>query len=86
MDRAVLDAYGWTELQPTCEATISFKLKATHNVLRSASETEILQRFALARRLPVAIGFVGASEQIRFARPIPLELLAKPLKPLPALL
>ena len=45
-----------------------------------------LQKFALARRFPVAIDFVGASEQIRLARPIPLNLLAKPLKPLPALL
>ena len=52
MDRAVLDAYGWTDLQPTCEFLLDYEEETrTRTPAEQAREQEAVA-LPLARRVP----------------------------------
>ena len=51
MDRAVLDAYGWTDLKPTCEFLLDYEEDEDEDEPRRPPAQEALA-LPLARRLP----------------------------------
>ena len=52
MDRAVLDAYGWTELKPTCEFLLDYEEDEDEDESGGGRRRKEALALPLARRLP----------------------------------
>ena len=52
MDRAVLDAYGWTDLKPTCEFLLDYEEDEDEDEIRRRPPPQEALALPLARRLP----------------------------------
>ena len=52
MDRAVLDAYGWTDLKPTCEFLLDYEEDEDEDESGSRPPPQEALALPLARRLP----------------------------------